>query len=105
MVIWFPFYELSDYRRPSRLGNMQHSSSGFCSQTEEAILENLTPGTPIPVPMYEALNVAGTGKWSESDKFATMPAVPGLALDPSPVIAIVRRHRKPQKKTVFLPAS
>ncbi|XP_048357608.1 fibronectin type III domain-containing protein 8 [Sphaerodactylus townsendi] len=75
----------------------------FCSQTEEH-LENLTPGTQYLF-RVRALNVAGTGKWSEPYKFATMPAVPGLALDPSPVIAIVRRHRKPQKKTVFLPAS
>ncbi|XP_077193097.1 fibronectin type III domain-containing protein 8 [Paroedura picta] len=95
------FYELR--LQEARLTRPHKSIKWFCSQTEEH-LENLTPGTEYLF-RVRALNVAGAGKWSEPYKFATMPAVPGLALDPSPVIAVVRRHRKPQRKTVYLPAS
>ncbi|KAL8220164.1 UNVERIFIED_CONTAM: hypothetical protein K2H54_039887 [Gekko kuhli] len=95
------FYELR--LQEARLTGQRKSIKWFCPQTEER-LENLTPGTEYLFHV-RALNVAGAGKWSEPYKFATMPAVPGLALDPSPVTAVVRRHRKPQKKTIFLPAS
>uniref|UniRef100_A0ABM5ESW2 Fibronectin type III domain-containing protein 8 n=1 Tax=Pogona vitticeps TaxID=103695 RepID=A0ABM5ESW2_9SAUR len=93
------FYELQlQEARPDGQGN---SIRWVCSQTEEH-LENLTPDTQYLI-RVRALNVAGAGKWSAPYKFGTMPPVPGMPLDPSPVKVTVRRCRKSQKKTIFIP--
>ncbi|XP_062996694.1 fibronectin type III domain-containing protein 8 [Elgaria multicarinata webbii] len=93
------FYELQ--LQEARLAGQGKNIHWFCSQTEEH-LENLSPDTMYLI-RVRALNVAGSGKWSAPYKFGTMPPVPGLPLDPSPVTITVRRHRKPQKKTIFIP--
>ncbi|KAJ6663494.1 hypothetical protein lerEdw1_009573 [Lerista edwardsae] len=103
------FYELQ--LQEARLTGQGKNIQWFSSQSEEH-LENLAPGTEYII-RVRGLNVAGAGPWSLPYKvdmrmcgwFATMPAVPGMPLDPAPVVITVRRHRKPQKKTVFLPAS
>ncbi|XP_039181497.1 fibronectin type III domain-containing protein 8 isoform X2 [Crotalus tigris] len=95
------FYELQ--LQEAKLEGQGKDIHWFCSQTEEN-LENLTPGT-VYVFRVRALNVAGTGKWSPPYKFCTMHPVPGMPLDPSPVTVTVRRCRKSQKKTIFIPSS
>ncbi|XP_053124786.1 fibronectin type III domain-containing protein 8 [Hemicordylus capensis] len=95
------FYELQ--LEEARLVGQGKNIQWFCSDTEEH-LANLNPDTEYVI-YVRALNVAGAGMWSEPYKFATLPPVPGIPLDPPPVIIIVKRHRKPQKKTVFLPAA
>ncbi|XP_028598453.2 fibronectin type III domain-containing protein 8 [Podarcis muralis] len=94
------FYELQ--LQEARLDGQGKNIHWFCSQTEEH-LENLTPGTTYLL-RVRSLNVAGAGKWSAPYKFGTMPSVAGMPLDPAPVTVTVRRCRKPQKKTIFIPA-
>ncbi|XP_042294871.1 fibronectin type III domain-containing protein 8 [Sceloporus undulatus] len=94
------FYELQ--LQEAKLDGQGKNIHWFCSQTEEH-LENLTPDTKYLI-RVRALNVAGAGKWSEPYKFGTMSPVQGMPLDPSPVTVTVRRSRKSQKKTIFLPA-
>ncbi|XP_026541076.1 fibronectin type III domain-containing protein 8 [Notechis scutatus] len=94
------FYELQ--LQEAKLEDQGKDIHWFCSQTEEN-LENLTPGT-VYVIRVRALNVAGTGKWSPPYRFCTMQPIAGMPLDPSPVTVTVRRHRKSQKKTIFIPS-
>ncbi|XP_025024961.1 fibronectin type III domain-containing protein 8 [Python bivittatus] len=94
------FYELQ--LQEAKLDGQGKNIHWFCSQTEEH-LENLTPGT-VYVIRVRALNVAGAGKWSPPYRFGTIHPVPGMPLDPSPVTVTVRRRRKPQRKTIFIPA-
>ncbi|KAJ7304136.1 hypothetical protein JRQ81_011663 [Phrynocephalus forsythii] len=93
------FYELQ--LQEARLDGQGKDIHWFCSQTEQH-LENLTPDTEYLI-RVRALNVAGAGKWSAPYKFGTLPPVPGMPLDPSPIIVTVRRRRKSQKKTIFIP--
>ncbi|XP_032084566.1 fibronectin type III domain-containing protein 8 [Thamnophis elegans] len=94
------FYEL--HLQEAKLEGQGKDIHWFCSQTEEN-LENLTPGTTYVI-RARALNVAGTGKWSPPYRFCTVYPIPGMPLDPSPVTVTVRRHRKSQKKTIFIPS-
>ncbi|KAH0631349.1 hypothetical protein JD844_005641, partial [Phrynosoma platyrhinos] len=77
------FYELQ--LQEAKLDGQGKNIHWFCSQTEEH-LENLTPDTKYLI------------------RFGTMAPVQGMPLDPSPVTVTVRRSRKSQKKTIFLPA-
>ncbi|KAG8143318.1 hypothetical protein E2320_000569 [Naja naja] len=82
------FYELQ--LQEAKLEDQGKDIHWFCSQTEEN-LENLTPGT-VYVIRVRALN------------FCTIQPIAGMPLDPSPVTITIRRHRKSQKKTIFIPS-